>query len=835
MRSDCIEAVTQAALKAGRSLTANDLRGIEGRVKQGMRDEAIASPDAWRKLTPQQQVAKGAERAAKDIVAEKERAVANTAKQIILHDKNQRFIDEQAGKGMRRTDAITRLLVNQLDNKANVRSLEQNREGVARIYKGKLEPIAKATQKFAGFWTDRNMVRDVVRELYGEKTGNATAANVSKIWSGDIAEPLRQQANESGANIAKRSDWAVPQDHSQNKVAKASVDQWINDVLPKLDRSEYVNTDGTPMNDIQMRALLGEVRNTIATDGAWNKTVTEGSGGLKNRGSDRRVIHFKDADSYMDYQAQYGEKSLLETMNGHIDSMARNIAAMQTFGPNAEASFKKLVSDAVNLDSSAGHETQAAEGLLQTRFALATGRLGDLGSPRVAHNYQILKTVLAAGKLGSASLSAITDGANIWAVAKSWKIPALASWGKCESKAWSDPAYRQFMRSQGVGVEAITHGISRYGEEVFGHGTPANIANTMFRISGLNAIDNIRRTATGGMLMHRIGELARDHATLEDVDNATLKSAGVDETTWQVWRKAGIDGEYGMLCPDTISKIPDEELKVLGNPEFLRRQAMQQLVGLVSRDVDTVVPMMTDKARGTVENQLSGLRGKVGGELARSVLQFKSFPIAMFSNHWQRLQQQGSLGSKAAYGAGVFATSAIMGAISVQLKSLVAGNNPQDMTDPKFAGRAMVQGGALTLPGEILVNAWASPYAETIADQLGPMFSTGEQALKIYQDARNSTDPTKKANLGGDMVRLVRGNSGNLWYAKAALDHLIFQRLQDYYSPGYSSRMQQRTQQYYNSGQWWKPSTAASPTQLTSGRGITSPQLPNLATATGKR
>ncbi len=65
---------------------------------------------------------------------------------------------------------------------------------------------------------------------------------------------------------------------------------------------------------------------------------------------------------------------------------------------------------------------------------------------------------------------------------------------------------------------------------------------------------------------------------------------------------------------------------------------------------------------------------------------------------------------------------------------------------------------------------------------------------------------------------------------------MIFQRLQDYYSPGYAQRMQQRVQTFYNSGQWWKPSTAASPQQvLTSMQGVTSPQAPNLKSAVGKQ
>ena len=61
---------------------------------------------------------------------------------------------------------------------------------------------------------------------------------------------------------------------------------------------------------------------------------------------------------------------------------------------------------------------------------------------------------------------------------------------------------------------------------------------------------------------------------------------------------------------------------------------------------------------------------------------------------------------------------------------------------------------------------------------------------------------------------------------KASFDHLIFQRLQDYYAPGYASRQQQNAQKAYNTTQYWPASTAAR---------IAPIQAPNLKTAIGER
>src|SRR6185369_9353132 len=102
-----------------------------------------------------------------------------------------------------------------------------------------------------------------------------------------------------------------------------------------------------------------------------------------------------------------------------------------------------------------------------------------------------------------------------------------------------------------------------------------------------------------------------------------IREAGISAKTWEVWREAALKvGKNKMLTPNDIQRLSNRS-------ENVRRDAMQALVGATAREIDTIVPMPTLKARGTVEYQLRNLRGTVGGELARTPLQFKSFAIAM--------------------------------------------------------------------------------------------------------------------------------------------------------------------------------------------------------------
>ncbi|HEX3122649.1 MAG TPA: hypothetical protein VHQ21_05050, partial [Rhodanobacteraceae bacterium] len=396
MRDDCIRAVTEAAAKAGRTLTATDLAGIEGSIRKEREQMVRENRDAYLKMTPAEQVAQAGERVAKQIEADRQRNAANVARQVIKYDENMGFVERMAKQGMRRLEAVNHLLQNYLTGKGGFKTMEAAREGVVRLAKASMEPIARATQQYAGFWTDRAMLRNIVRELHGEDSGNAKAKEVAKLWT-DTADMLRRQFNELGGDIRQRKGWAAPQEHSMFKVNDGTANatnNWIDYIMPRLDRSAYTKVDGSLMGDSELRALLAESWLSITTDGAWNLTQSGRGGSIKNRGQDARVLHFANADAYMDYQAKYGDRSLLEIMNGHIERMGSNIAALQTFGPNAEAGLRALLDDAMRNDVRAGLERSTADKLrakAEIAFALASGKMGQMGDPKVAHRFQVAR------------------------------------------------------------------------------------------------------------------------------------------------------------------------------------------------------------------------------------------------------------------------------------------------------------------------------------------------------------------------------------------------------------------------------------------------------------
>lgn len=91
---------------------------------------------------------------------------------------------------------------------------------------------------------------------------------------------------------------------------------------------------------------------------------------------------------------------------------------------------------------------------------------------------------------------------------------------------------------------------------------------------------------------------------------------------------------------------------------------------------------------------------------------------------------------------------------------------------------------------------------------IGPMLEVGVTGpLKEFESHLNGTN----YNLGATLVRNLKGITpgSNVWYARAALDHLIWQQAMEAVSPGYLASVRQRTQRETGQGWWWNPGELA--------------------------
>src|SRR3546814_4007105 len=121
--------------------------------------------------------------------------------------------------------------------------------------------------------------------------------------------------------------------------------------------------------------------------------------------------------------------------------------------------------------------------------------------------------------------------------------------------------------------------------------------------------------------------------------------------------------------------------------------------------------------------------------------------------------------------------------------------------------QAIMRGGALSIFGDFLFSDTTQYGNSLLGTVAGPVAGLAEDVAaltlgNIHQAARG-----EDTHVGAELVRFTRSNMplANLWYTKAATDHLVFHQLQEYFSPGYLKPMRTRARNEFDQEFWWEP------------------------------
>jgi len=846
---DCIQRLSAAA---GRALTDKEVEAVFTRIHQAALDvKAGRSPTGEvtlpRGLNKDVKGATGetdartilqmaAERAAADLERDATKAEFQAHLQLVRMGARLKDVTDMRQAGIAPIDAVRGTLARDYTGKIKVESLEQKVVGYQDYFKAQLLPSWDALgNDFMGFLQDRDKLLMLVRELKGESTGNTMAKQGAEAFH-KSAEEARQAYNQNGGSIGKLDDWGFPQHHSQMKVAQAGAQTWIDYVLPILDRTRYADDLGTPRDDAWMRQFLDAAWTTIATNGHSKGTpgVPRGTGRRINRHAEERQIHFKNADDVIGYWETFGEKTAVEILHDHVETMARDIAFVEHYGPNPETTFRTMreqaLQDAAIADPVSTPKLEGQAAKLDQLWRYASGQSKPSYNQTLSAVADGLANLNVAAKLGGAVWASVFgDKVMMEAVSHKNNLPALQRW-RYEIgllNPLSGPE-RRLLQQQGLMLDGVRSGLQRFYEGLGKTGVTGRIANAVMRISGMQAINDIRKGAFGASLMGQLGNMLRAGVKFTDLQAGDVRAAkqyGITAHDWGVWSLAPLqDVGFGTraLTPEGIAQITDAQLKASSaigqaeGPEVaakVRRDAIVKLLGVVNTESEFAIITPGWQERSAFYGDLQ--RGTAKGELVRSMLQFKSFPWTAFQRGMDIVANQDGPAGKAAMVSYLIVATTLAGAMIIQIREMLSGKDPRPMNPDKgydkfkFWGAAFLQGGALGIYGDFLASANQTRYGtgplEIMAGPtIGPLLSLG---LVQPMNAAAKTIAGKPTHLAAQTIAQLKGfvPGNNLWYTKAATEHLVWQRVMESLSPGYLSHIRQRTQKEYGQDWWWQP------------------------------
>ncbi|HTQ33529.1 MAG TPA: hypothetical protein VMI30_05125 [Stellaceae bacterium] len=730
-------------------------------------------------------------------------------------------------------------------------SAEAEGKALARVYvAGAVTELERAGLLRAA--RSKALERDWARELFelskGEDgrpgiTGSAEALKIAQVID-KYQEQAKQRLNKAGAAIGDYSGYITRTSHDPDKIRRAGLDAWKQVIRAKLDPATFDNVGIDPAAqerflDNVYHALITGVHLTHEGMQGFKDPEFTGPGNLAKRLSQERVLHFRDADAWLDYHAQFGGRSLIEDVIGSLERSARATALMHHFGTNPRAEFaadlRYFAEQQRNSDPAAVTRLREAEHDLQNRFDFLDGTANMPVNRLGARIGSAVRVWTSMAKLGGVMLTHLPVGALKAAELRYQGIGLLRGYGDYAAsffrgRGFAESETRQVMDRLLAGVEGMQRDLlSRFEPDDGVPGTLSKLANSFFKLTGLSYVLNAQRAGAEFTMSRHLGALLdREHAAMPADTQRVLSLFGIGDKEWSLLRQApdhaAIDGR-AFLTPDAATRIPDAAViqhlfdsgainsRVIGDPATMRKVNAfrdELALRLASYFTDRSAHVVIEPGIATRADILRGFRpGTPEGEAVRFIAQFKTWPAALVRMGLGREIYGGQ--SRPAAIAGVLhmaLAGTVLGYLAMTLKDLAKGRTPRDPDSPKTWAAAMMQGGGLGILGDFLFgeyNRFGQNFTETLA---GPVIGQGiNSVLELWNRAKNGQD--LKAELFRDMLNNTPFI--NLFYTRLALDYLFLWQVQEALNPGFIRRFERTIRQRNNQTFWLSPSAAVTP------------------------
>jgi hypothetical protein len=257
-------------------------------------------------------------------------------------------------------------------------------------------------------------------------------------------------------------------------------------------------------------------------------------------------------------------------------------------------------------------------------------------------------------------------------------------------------------------------------------------------------------------------------------------------------------------------------LRTLKDAEIARQEAALKLVTFTVEQSHQAILQPGALSQATLTG--STARGDVGGEIWKTITQFKSFPMAFTRQMLiERANFAAAGGNPWVFRAKLLGVTSILGGMSLVLGDIANGKDPRQIwnsDDPTvaldFGVKAMAKGGGLGFFGDVmdavrggtenpfrLGTSLLGPVGGYVAGSVIPAAGKGVAAL-VTQDEKHIKEFNKYAY---ESVKGIMPGQ-NLWFIKGFLHNVMLDDLQEMASPGYKDRAKQRAMQNYGQDYW---------------------------------
>jgi hypothetical protein len=655
----------------------------------------------------------------------------------------------------------------------------------------------------------------------------------------EYSELIRTKLNDRGANIDKLWGYIVRQSHDPYLVRDAAarlgkkdieIDQkysnkydenyqrnfqaWKEFTLDKLD-TERTFADVDDIDEFMLFAYNSLVRNenvkSTGTEFTYNARQTKD---VQKSAKMKRVLHFKDADNWFDYNDMFGMSNLNESIFSGMQTAGRNIGIMDTLGTRPNDNFEKIRKAVATRLVAEGRDSNKVSSSKFNKFlAEIDGSVFTVEGFALAKYSAITRGIQSLAKLGGAVISATTD-LGIYATEMKHQGRGFFSgmFEALNSLARIKNTKQKKLIAEGLGFiadNAIYDVAGRYqvGDQMSKGWTKTQ--RTFFKYNLLSWWTN---TLKEGAMLGMANYFAKQKAIKFNDLNPDLRNLfetyNINETSWNVIRKFAIekaDDGKEFINIKALDNITDGQVRLITGQDNM---SAREIAIARDRFKASVSGMLLDRsiyaviepdARVRASLRQGTMAGTYMGEAIRFFGQFKAFPFAIVQKVVGReLANFKGPNKNIAKGligiSSLYVTATLLGYVAMTAKDLLKGRSPRDPFRMTTFFAAMMQGGGLGIYGDVLFSETRDG-AGLLYATIGPGYTNLFDILAAVKDVMRG-EPDKA---GRKAYRVVSQNIPflNLFYIKTAFDYMIGYQMLETINPGVLKRVENRMEKEY--------------------------------------
>jgi len=661
---------------------------------------------------------------------------------------------------------------------------------------------------------------------------NKDIVELAKVIN-EFSETIRLKYNNFGANISKLPGWIVRQSHDPfqlrnamdvlnlknsknikeiNGSAERNIAAWKAYIKPKLDERTFEGVDAKDRDQFLTYVYNSLIRN--------EHQIAEGAGGhyggksITSKLNAKRVLHFKTADDWFDYNSKFGGGNLRESLFAGFNYAGRNIGLMSTLGTNPKAGFEKIGRLVENNLIKKGEQGKAqkvgdylkTQGRYERHFAEIDGSVNSINSFSGARWSGITRSILSMAKLGGAVVSALADvhlyGRELKYQGRSY-LGGITEAMTRLAKIKNSKRKVEIAEQLGFMADNVIYDLAaRYSTGDTLNKSFTKLQRTFFKLNLLQWWTNsLKEGAMLGMGNYVAKQRNIAFNNLDSKFKRLINHFGIDEKIWNTIRKMDVEkAEDGkeFFSVRQIDNLSDDTIKSLANLDKMSKRQidifkdnLKTKVSGMFLDRSTYAVIEPDaRTRSFMKGGLHA--GTVWGEAARFMFQFKAFPLAILQKAMGREISSFRAGN---YGEGFWGVvslivgSGMFGYISMTAKDLIRGKSPKDPTKKKTFFNAMLQGGGLGIYGDFLFGQSFSGL-DILATAGGPAATEFAKIGNAFRYAFQG----EFSKAGKAAYKSAVGNTPflNLFYLKTAFDYAIGYQIMETLSPGHLRKMEKK-------------------------------------------